>query len=96
MAELLLLGDFFDAATAERLGFVNRIVPRDTLAETALAAARRLAAKPAEALRLTKRLLRPEMGPLHARMEEERALLAERLTSPETQAIMAGVLKPKS
>jgi hypothetical protein len=29
-------------------------------------------------------------------MEEERALLAERLTSPETQAIMAGVLKPKS
>jgi len=95
-AELLLLGDFFDAATAERLGFVNRIVPRAALAETALAAARRLAAKPAEALRLTKQLLRPEMGPLHARMEEERALLAARLKSPETQAIMAGVLKPKS
>jgi enoyl-CoA hydratase/carnithine racemase len=93
-AELILLGDFFDAATAERLGFVNRIVPREGLHAAALATAQRLAAKPQEALRLTKRLLRPEMGPLHARMEEERALLAERLRAPETQAIMAGVLKP--
>jgi len=95
-AELILLGDFFDAATAERIGFVNRIVPRAELHATALATAQRLAAKPQEALRLTKKLLRPEMGPLHARMEEERALLAERLRSPETQAIMANVLKPKA
>jgi len=94
-AELLLLADFFDAPTAERLGFVNRLVPRADLLPTALATARKLAAKPQEALRLTKQLLRPEMPPLHARMEAERALLAERLTSAETQAIMANVLKPK-
>jgi hypothetical protein len=28
-------------------------------------------------------------------MEEEREILAERLRAPETQAIMANVLKPK-
>jgi enoyl-CoA hydratase/carnithine racemase len=94
-AELLLLGDFFDAATAERLGFVNRIFDRAELLPNAEATARALAQKPQEALRLTKKLLRPDMPPLIARMEEERALLAERLRAPETQAIMANVLKPK-
>jgi enoyl-CoA hydratase/carnithine racemase len=94
-AELMLLGEFFDAATAERLGFVNRVMARAELLPNATATAEALARKPVEALRLTKRLLRPEMPPLLARMEEERALLAERLTSDETQAIMATVLKPK-
>jgi enoyl-CoA hydratase/carnithine racemase len=94
-AELLLLADFFDAATAERLGFVNRIIGRAELLPEATATARALARKPQEALRLTKKLLRPDMAPLLARMEEERHLLAERLRAPETQAIMAGMLKPK-
>jgi enoyl-CoA hydratase/carnithine racemase len=94
-AELLLLADFFDAATAERLGFVNRILPQAELLPQATATARALARKPQEALRLTKKLLRPDMKPLLERMEEERELLVERLRAPETQAIMAGVLKPK-
>jgi enoyl-CoA hydratase/carnithine racemase len=95
-AELLLLADFFDAATAERLGFVNRILPRAELLVEATATARALARKPREALQLTKKLLRPDMAPLIERMEEEREILAERLRAPETQAIMANVLKPKS
>jgi enoyl-CoA hydratase/carnithine racemase len=94
-AELMLLADFFDAATAERLGFVNRILDRAELLPHATATARTLAQKPPEALRLTKKLLRPDMPPLFARMEEERELIAERLRAPETQAIMANVLKPK-
>ncbi|MCB4821102.1 enoyl-CoA hydratase-related protein [Roseicella aerolata] len=95
-AELLLLGDFFDAAAAERMGFVNRILDRGELLPHAAATARALAQKPQEALRITKRLLRPDMPPMLARMEEERELIAERLRAPETQAIMAHVLKPKS
>ena len=95
-AELMLLGEFFDAAAAERMGFVNRILDRAELLPNATATAQALAAKPQEAMRLTKRLLRPEMPPLIARMEEEREILAERLRAPETQAIMANVLKPKS
>jgi enoyl-CoA hydratase/carnithine racemase len=94
-AELLLLADFFDAPTAERLGFINRILDRAELLPQATATARVLARKPREAMRLTKKLLRPDMPPLIARMEEERELIAERLRAPETQAIMASLLKPK-
>src|ERR671918_697652 len=40
--ELLLTGDRFDAATAERWGLVNRVVPADQLMETAIGYARRI------------------------------------------------------
>lgn len=94
-AELMLLGEFFDAATAERLGLVNRVVPRAALLAEAAATARALALKPAAALAATKRLLRPDMPALLARMTEERAIFAERLASAETQAIMANVLQKR-
>ncbi len=41
--ELLLIGDRFDAQTAERWGLVNRVVPLDQLMDTALDYARRIA-----------------------------------------------------
>ena len=94
-AELLLLGDYFDAAAAHEMGFVNRILDRAELLPQARATAVALAAKPVEALRATKRLLRQDMPALLQRMEEERVIFAERLASAETQAIMARVLKPK-
>jgi enoyl-CoA hydratase/carnithine racemase len=95
-AELMLLGDFFSAEEAREMGFVNRVVPRATLVEEATALAARLAAKPRESLRATKRLLRPDQPRLLARMDEELEIFAERLKSDETQAIMARVLKPKA
>ena len=95
-AELMLLGDFFDAEAAHGLGFVNRVVPRAELVAEAMALAKRLAAKPQESLRATKRLLRPDQPRLLARMDEELAIFAGRLQSAETQAIMARVLKPKA
>src|SRR5213080_186272 len=42
-AELLLLGDTIDAATADRYGLVNRVVPHEDLMPTAQQWARRLA-----------------------------------------------------
>lgn len=95
-AELLLLGDFFDADTAHAIGLVTRVLPRAELDAYATHTARRLAAKPPEALRATKALLRPDLPELMARIEEETELFAQRLASPETQAIMANVLKPKA
>jgi enoyl-CoA hydratase/carnithine racemase len=95
-AELLLLGDFFDARRAAEIGLVNRVVPRAELEATAMEVARRLAAKPPAALRLTKSLLCRDQEEILARIEEEGALFAQRLLSPETQAILAGVLKPKA
>lgn len=53
--ELALTGDVVDAAEAERIGLVNRVVPSDRLAEETLAFAKKLAAGPTYALGLTKR-----------------------------------------
>jgi enoyl-CoA hydratase/carnithine racemase len=58
--ELLLFGDNIDAATAERYGLVNRVVPPDQLLPTAYAWARRLAQGPALALSTTKRMVNNE------------------------------------
>jgi enoyl-CoA hydratase/carnithine racemase len=94
-AELLLLGDFFDAATAEQIGLVNKVLAPEALLEEATAVARRLAAKPRESLRLTKQLMRRGAEAVHQQIEAEMVLFRRQLASPETQAIMAGVLKPR-
>ena len=50
-SEMLLLGEAFDAATAHEIGFVNAIVPAETLYAHAMEKAQALAATPAEAVR---------------------------------------------
>lgn len=52
--ELIFLGDIFDAATAEKLGLVNKVVPTDALLEEAQKLAKKLASKPAVAMRMAK------------------------------------------
>jgi enoyl-CoA hydratase/carnithine racemase len=80
---LLLLGEPMDAATAHQWGFVNRVVADAELMTTAHDLARRLAALPPQAVRLTKRLLRRGAADLAGRMEEELALFRQCLASPE-------------
>jgi enoyl-CoA hydratase/carnithine racemase len=58
--ELLMLGDTVDAATAERYGLVNRVVPHDGLLPAAQELAARLAQGPGLALSMTKRMLNNE------------------------------------
>jgi 2-(1,2-epoxy-1,2-dihydrophenyl)acetyl-CoA isomerase len=53
--ELALLSDRLDAASAERIGLINRVVPADSLTTEAHALATRLAAMPTMAIALTKR-----------------------------------------
>lgn len=60
--EIALLGDRFDAATAEKLGLVNRVVPAADLAGATLKLAQRLAAGPALAYAGTKRLLQQSLN----------------------------------
>jgi enoyl-CoA hydratase/carnithine racemase len=57
-AEMLFTGAFIDAEEARRLGLVNRVVPAEALARETLALAEAIAAKPAEAIRAGKNLLR--------------------------------------
>ena len=52
--ELLFTGDWIDAAEAERLGLVNRVVPRDELEAAVDALVAKIAPTPLPVLRLTK------------------------------------------
>ncbi len=52
--ELLFTSDWWSAQEAHRLGMVNQVVPRAELEEFSLAMAKRIAEKPAFALKLTK------------------------------------------
>jgi enoyl-CoA hydratase/carnithine racemase len=61
-AEMLFTGAFIDAEQALRLGLVNRVVPADTLEQATRELADTIAAKPAEAIRGGKELLRRQRG----------------------------------
>ncbi len=53
--ELLFLGDTIDAATAERYGMVNKVVPAEELTASVEKLAKRLVAKPSVAMKLMKK-----------------------------------------
>src|SRR2546425_3572000 len=57
-AELVLLGQPFDASRAAELGLVTQVLPDQTLLVTATDTARKLAEKPTGALQACKRLMR--------------------------------------
>lgn len=82
-ARHLILGDPFDAETALRYGLVGEIVEEDALADRVRGLAQRVAAKPPEAVRLTKRLIRSGHDAVEQRYREEGDLFAARLRSPE-------------
>jgi len=82
-AELALLGEPFDAATALRLGLVNQIVSAAELHRAARALAAKLAAKAPEALLLTKELLKSGGDTLAQRIDTEAQHFARRLHSAE-------------
>ena len=57
-AELILLGQPFDAKVAAEIGLVTRVVPDEKLLATATETAEKLAAKPPDALQACKRLMK--------------------------------------
>ncbi|RYF82428.1 MAG: enoyl-CoA hydratase [Comamonadaceae bacterium] len=70
--EIAMLGDMLDAAAAERMGLVNRVLPADALADEAMALAQRLAAGPTVALGQLRRLMRGSFDrDLPAQLEAE-------------------------
>lgn len=91
--ELLLLGDRFDAATAHKAGLVNRVVPAEEVDALARSLASRLAAKPPQAMALSKALLKGNTDALQARMAEEGAIFIERLGSAEAMAAFAAFMQ---
>lgn len=96
-AEILMLGESFDAHTAERMGVVNSVQPADALQDYAMGRARQLAAQPAASIRLTKSLMKQAlMRILPEFMVEEGQHFLARLSSPEAkEAISAFMQKRK-
>jgi enoyl-CoA hydratase/carnithine racemase len=82
-AELLLLGEPFDAATAHECGIVSRVLPAADVLDAALATARKLAARPAEAVQTSKRL-----------MKRSHQALVDGLVVEEAEAFLALMHKP--
>jgi enoyl-CoA hydratase/carnithine racemase len=92
-AELILLGQPFDAKRAAELGFVTQVVPDQNLMTTATEAARNLAAKPAHALQASKRLMkRPFRVQIKAAMEAENQEFSARVRSDEAREALAAFL----
>lgn len=83
-AELLMLGETFNADDAHRLGLINRVCEPATTEAAALEACQKLASQPPAAIRATKQLLSsPTHEELTATMLAEGKLFSERLKSPE-------------
>lgn len=91
-ARMLMLGEAMEAAEAAEAGLVTAIVPADRLAETAGAKAAALAAKPHNALRTAKALMKPNKAEVLETMKNEGKLFAQALRSPEAMAAFQAFL----
>ncbi|MBB5048849.1 enoyl-CoA hydratase/carnithine racemase [Rhodopseudomonas rhenobacensis] len=83
---LLVMGRKLDANDARDAGFVNEVVPPEQLAAQARKVAAEIAALPAEAVAISRRLLKPPPAELIERIDHEGKLFGERMTSKEAIA----------
>lgn len=95
--ELLFTADRVDAATCERIGLVNRILPDETFRDDAFAFAKSLADGPAVTLRLMKANLEDALNePFLAALDNEADRLVESAaTADHKEAVRAFIEKRK-
>ncbi len=95
-AEKLLLGEAFDAAEAERMGLVNRVLPAADLLPFVSQQAARLAVLPAESLRITKQLMRADLqAPVAAAMLTELQHFTRMLDGPAAREAFSAFLEKR-
>ena len=95
-AELLLLGDPFDAQTARRAGIVNHVVPADSLLSLATSIAERIAKQPRDATMTTKALLKRPLGrTVREAIDEELPHFERLLASDEARAAFRAFLEKR-
>src|SRR5262245_8970649 len=85
--EYLFTGDYLDAATARELGLVNRVVPREALADATLELAQRIALQDPYALKLAKASVNETMDIQGHRRAVVAAFKNYMLTIPHRQAL---------
>jgi enoyl-CoA hydratase/carnithine racemase len=93
--ELICLGEPFGAQRALEAGLVNAVVPADQLEAAALNAARRLAAKPRQALVTSRRLLRQSLPDIGAMIDREAEAYHALMASPEAREAFTAFLEKR-
>jgi enoyl-CoA hydratase/carnithine racemase len=93
--EMLCLGRPFSAERAYQAGLINEIVS-ESVDDVALACAREIAAKPPEAMALSRQFLWQESQDLSDRVDEEAKVFSSRLTSPEAISAFQAFMTKKS
>jgi len=95
-AELLMLGEPFDAEAAKDIGLVNAIVPAESVLDTAMKTARKLASKPAASVRETKMLMKQGIHEaVRVAMGDESEAFRERLGSAEAKEAFTAFLEKR-
>ena len=93
-AELLMLGDNFDAATARDCGIVNRILPEAEYQSAAQQMAEKMAKLPPSSLSATKSFLKATVrDAMTARMQEEGETLGKMIAGPEAVEAMTAFME---
>jgi enoyl-CoA hydratase/carnithine racemase len=96
-AELILLGQPFDARKAADLGLVTQVVPDQDLLATASETARKLGTKPAGALQASKRLMkRSSREQIEAAMKAENEEYSARVRSEDAREAFAAFLEKRA
>ncbi len=94
-AKHLILAEPFDAATALHYGLVSELAPQGQTMAMAREMARRIAAKPPEAVRTAKRLMTLPNQTLTERMADEDEAFSRQLSSPEAKEAMTAILEKR-
>jgi enoyl-CoA hydratase/carnithine racemase len=95
-AELILLGEPFNAARAKELGLVTAVVPDPNVWDQAFGIAMKLARKPAEALRACKKLLKaPDREGMSQAASRELSEFAVRVRSAEAKEAFTAFLEKR-
>ena len=94
--EMFLLGRRMKAEEAARYGLVNKVVPAEELEATAMKAAKRLAAKPREALMTARRLMRGSPAEIDAMIDKESSAYQTLMKSPEAKEAFTAFIEKRA
>jgi len=92
---LLAMSEPFPAQKALELGIIYRVVDESDLETEVIAAAQRVAAKPPQALKIARDLMRAPRSSLLGRIREESEHFRERLKSDEARAALMAFMNRK-
>jgi enoyl-CoA hydratase/carnithine racemase len=95
-AELILLGAPFDARRAAELGLVTQVMSDKDVLAKATETARKLAAKPTEALQASKRLMKqPFREQIKAAMKAENEAFSAQVRSEDAKEALTAFLEKR-